>query len=244
MSERVLTRIDGRAIKVGDIVRVVSRHDLVTEGEVTAVRTYDSKTVTGFVINGRSYDIVSHFELYLVMGDMIPSEMPVIELSDEAVRDLVSDLQSQRRAPGAKVRAVSAKDIAAAALGFDPAVMKPAASFGGRSESAYWNEFIKYGRIRTALDRLVAEEALVKVTHAARFADIPQDERFVSIFGKTGWVTREAYDEGVALYRAEHESKQRKALRAQAIQIVADAHPDEVEAELAKLLVIAGLSPE
>lgn len=226
-ASRTLTVIDIRGIQVGQVVCIEAPTGVCAEGEVTSIGGRHNR---GIVVDGKSYS-TGRLTYYLVSGTPQPRSMPVIQLTDDGVRDTVTDLMEEHRWSSLP-SAITQRDIASAALGFDASVGKPTARYGGKSESAWWNEFIKYASIRKSLDRLVNDGKLVKVTRSSQFSKEKGDERFVHIPGKTGWVTSEAYDEGVEKWSSEQNTKLMAELRRQASQTIAERHADEVEAEL------------
>lgn len=232
---------DMQSLEVGVTVRIVLAHGEVTVGKVTSLGPRHIGGVpSSVVVRGRTYRAgTSKISISVVDTSHTVVDAPVIKLTDEEVRDYVFSLE--RVGYTSKPHAVTVKDIALAALGFDPTVSVLSRKYGGKTDSAYWNEFIKLSAIEKALTRLTESGELVKVTAPSRLSQDQGDRRFVHIHGRTGWVTVAAY----AAARAEYLDKVNEAEIAKLLDAarsnVADRHAAEVDEEFERLRREAGL---
>ena len=227
-----LTKDEVHALREGDGLRVVTRKGIVTEGVLTGRQSVrnSGRTIT---LNERSFSIYDGHTFYAIPAEnVVTYKDPAIELTDEAIRDLVSDENGEDPRPVV----ATIDDILRVTLGFDPARQMDGSNFGGKSTDSWRNEYLRMGALKKSLARLVDEGVLVKVTSGSSFNRVPEDRAFRFLTSKVGWVTKAAHDRGFR-YVADQDSAQEIAeLRKQAENIVLARHRAEVESELARLI--------
>jgi hypothetical protein len=222
---------------VGAAVRIVTRGATVYEGLITSIpgiqvrRSNDS-----IVVCGRRFHLPQH-DVYLIDPDRMVEKNPAaLVLTEEEIRDCVADLSRAHRPAGSKPTSVSPLDIAQHAIGFDPSVY----GYSSSSKESNFTPFIKVGALKKSLSRLVEEGVLRKVVSGG-YGHPSVDDRYVFIHGKAGYVTTVDYEESVLLVDGKARIERIAELRKRAEHLVAERYPQEVEAELARLVEKAGL---
>lgn len=232
------------ALETGAAVRVVTKGSrLVTEGVLDGVRVSYNKN-DRFTIQGREFSVYNGHDVYSVAADDVrPQKDEPIELSDEAVLETIADLQTRDNIDG-RPSAVSRSLIVDTVLGFSPSSHMPAADFGGRSKETYVNQFLRVGKLKASIARLIEEGAIVDVTAPAAFSRNASRESRAVRFGygnKSGYVTTSAMEAALEALDAKHRAAILQQFEASAIAIIAERHRDEVDIEIARLVADAAL---
>lgn len=233
-----LNRAEVDSMPDGFGLRIVAgTSGIVTEGVIENRAAATSRTIDRVTVRGREFVISADHSIFAVrLADVRPRKDPVRELTDAEVFAKVDELGTPEG--GGKPIIVSRTDIIVSVLGFDPADRMPVAAYGGRSPEAYRNQFIRAGKLKASLDHLVASGEIKHLTAPSRLVIRPVDTRAVTFPYETrsGYVTARAHKSALQALAVRQRAVQLEKYEAAAINTVATRYPDEVAAEIARLI--------
>ncbi|MFE6966982.1 hypothetical protein ACFVAJ_17860 [Agromyces sp. NPDC057679] len=218
-------------VKVGRAVRAVSpggrRTFVGPVGRVKSGRGFQFEAiVAGVTIDAR-------WSVY--PSSSIEAFVPApLEVTAEEIRDIIADLEAEG---GSALNPVGIADICKYVIGFDPVYGRTNRGGGGRSAGAWMREHFAVSKAEKAIAELVDDGVIMKVSQPSSREEKAAEVGIVSYWRRrAGWVTVAAYDERTQQRADERRAAKIEKLRVEAQQIVAARYPDEVEAELDRLL--------
>jgi len=130
----------------------------------------------------------------------------------------------------------SPRDIFIGLIGFDAGNGLRSREYGGRSADGWFNQFVKVSAVKNTLDALVANGTIVKVQQGNRFSPTSDFRALEFRNVRSGYVTAGHHAQAHAALNDKTATDRVAKLRATAAANVAERHPDELEAELTRLI--------
>jgi len=234
MTEPSAKTLSREQLQLGAAVRIVQPLLGTFEG---VIEKTDDQYGRGFPdsieVAGARFFVEQHVVEAVSEADLSPGRPAVLV---PTAAQVVAAIESAGLSTRGKPYVSAPRNIFIGLIGFDAGNGLRSREYGGRSADGWFNQFVKVSAVKYTLDALVANGTIVKVQSGNRFQPTPDFRALEFRNVRSGYVTTVQHAQAHTALNDKAATERVAKLRAKAAANVAERHPDELEAELTRLI--------